>query len=276
MKKLIPCFLLLCAWSAQAQSFEGTLKWSMKMEITDPALKAKMEESAKRMNDPANQAKMKEMQAKMNDPQMKAAMDANPQMKAQMENAMKMMAGGDMSSMMPKGFIIELKDGNALTKMEGGMMDFEVLYLKDKDKSYHVDRKNKTFSVVDNTKSTSSAEKTPPKVTKTSETAKVLNYTCTKYLVEYTEAGHTINQQIWSTTEIKDIDLKGMSKYKSGSRNQSIYFEGMEGVPLRSLMITPQGNITVEVTEIKRGGVSASDFEIPADFKETQGMFGKY
>src|SRR5260221_2363196 len=130
MKKMIPCFLLLCAGTAQSQNFEGTIKWSMKMEITDPAMKAKMEEGMKKMNDRAMQAQMKEMQAKMNDPQMKAAMDANPQMKAQMENAMKMMAGGDMSSMMPKGFLIELKDGNAVSRMEGGPMgNFESLYL---------------------------------------------------------------------------------------------------------------------------------------------------
>src|SRR5258708_39761839 len=93
MKKLIPCFLLLFGGTAHAQSFEGTIKWSMKMEITDPAMKARMEEGMKKMNDPAAQERIKEMQAKMNDPQMKAAMDANPQMKAQMETAMKMMTG---------------------------------------------------------------------------------------------------------------------------------------------------------------------------------------
>src|SRR5260221_14652745 len=110
MKKLIPCFLLLCG-TAHAQSFEGTIKWSMKMEITDPAMKAKMEEGMKKMNDPAAQARIKEMQAKMNDPQMKAALDANPQMKAQMENAMKMMAGGGMNLIIPQGVLIQIKGG---------------------------------------------------------------------------------------------------------------------------------------------------------------------
>ena len=276
MKKMIPCFLLLCAGTAQSQNFEGTIKWSMKMEITDPAMKAKMEEGMKKMNDPAMQAQMKEMQAKMNDPQMKAAMDANPQMKAQMENAMKMMAGGDMSSMMPKGFLIELKDGNAVSRMEGGPMgNFESLYLKDKDKSYRLDRQNKTYSVIEESKGGQEMASTPPKVTKTSETRKILNYTCTKYLAEYTVGTHTINQSIWATTDIKDIDFKSMSKHKMG-RGESIYFEGIEGVPLRTEVISPQGTMSMEATEIKRGGVNAADFIIPPDFKETQGMFGKY
>jgi hypothetical protein len=93
--------------------------------------------------------------------------------------------------------------------------------------------------------------------------------------VEYTEGGHILNQTIWTTTDIKDIDLKTMSKNKMG-RGQSIYFEGLDGVPLRSVMVTPQGNMSMEATEIKRESLSASDFIIPSDFKETQGMFGKY
>ena len=56
----------------------GIIKWSVKTEITDPKMKAQMEEAQKKMSDPATQAQMKQMQEKMNDPQMKAMMDANP------------------------------------------------------------------------------------------------------------------------------------------------------------------------------------------------------
>jgi hypothetical protein len=275
MKKLIPCFLLLCAWTAQSQSFEGTIKWVLKMEITDPVMKAKMEEGMKKMSDPAAQARIKEMQARMNDPQMKAAMDANPQMKAQMENAMKMMAGGDMNSMMPKGFVINVKNENVITKVEGGpMASMEVLYLKDKDKSYHLDRQNKTYSTMESSGSQGTSS-VPPKVTRTSETTRILNYTCTKYLVEVNQGNRPTNQTIWTTTEIKDIDLKSLAKQKMG-RDQSIIYEGMEGVPLRVEMAMPEGKMSMEVVEIKRESLKASDFSIPSDFKETQGMFGKY
>ena len=278
MKKLVSCLVFLFAISAvKAQGFEGTIIWSMKMEITDPAMKARMEEGMKKMSDPANQAKMKELAAKMNDPQMKAAMDANPQMKAQMENALKMMSGGDLTSMMPKGLTIEIKNENALTHMEGGPIAMDILYLKDKDKSYRLDRQNKTYSVMETTPaSASKTTATPPKVTKTSETLKVLNYNCTKYLVEYGENSATIHQTIWTTTDIKDIDVKSLSRHKVG-KGQSMYYEGMDGVPLRVEIATPQGKMSMEVTEIKRGGVNSDDFKIPADFKETEGgMFGKF
>ena len=140
MKKLITAALLIIVMQAQSQTFEGTVKFSMKAEITDPKMKAQMEQAQKQMNDPANQAKMKEMQDKMNDPQMKAMMDANPQMKTAMENAMKMQGGGGanpMAGMMPSGFLFKIKGGNTLTIIEGGMMPMDACFFTD---SWHTDK----------------------------------------------------------------------------------------------------------------------------------------
>jgi hypothetical protein len=255
MKKLIPLMLLLLVFTAKAQNFEGTIKWSMKMEITDPAMKAKMEAAQQRAADPAQKAKMEKMEAQMNDPKMKAMMESNPQMKAQMEAMMKMAQSGDMNSMMPKGMIIRVKGQNTLMKMDGGPMAMELLYLRDKDVSYNLNRENKTYSTMpkgDNTQRTTN----PAKVTKTSETAKILS------------------SSIWTTTEIKDIDMKNLGKQRMG-RGQSMYYEGMEGVPLKIESSTGEGKMIMEVTEIKRESQNASDFTLPTDFKETQGMFGR-
>ncbi len=101
--------LVVSAVCLRAQSFEGTVKWKITSEITDPDVKAQME----KMKDPANQAKMKEMQAKMNDPQFKAMMESNPQMKTQLEAMTKAMAnGGGVEAMMPSGLIIKVKGKN--------------------------------------------------------------------------------------------------------------------------------------------------------------------
>jgi hypothetical protein len=278
MKKIITVALLLIVMQAQSQTFEGTVKWSMKMEITDPKLKAQMEQGMKQMNDPANQAKMKEMQEKMNDPQMKAMMDANPQMKAQMESAIKMMQGGGMSSMMPSSFVLKTKGGNTLSIIEGGMMPMDVLHLKDQDKTYRLDHKTKTYSILSNgNPKDQPGQPTKPevKVTKTNETTKIIGYNCTKYIAAVTEHGKTINQIFWTTKEIKDFDMKSMIKQRAGSTNQQMFYEGVEGVPLKIEMVTPQGNMIMEALEMKRESLKASDFVVPADYKEVQGMFGK-
>ena len=272
MKNILILCLTLLASSVHAQTFEGTINWSMKTEITDPKMKAQMEEAQKRMSDPAQQAKMKEMQARMNDPQMKAMMEANPQMKAQMENVMK---GGDMSSMMPTGMKIKIKGGNTLSAMEGGMA-MEILYLKDKDQSYNLNRPNKTYTILPSGGGAAATtnEIAKPKITKTSETAKILNYTCTKYIVEVTEHGKPVTQILWSTTEIKDIDMKSIGKQRMSRGSQTISYEGVDGVPLKIEMTTPEMTMVMEVTAIKKETLPSSDFSI-ADFKEVKNPYMK-
>jgi Domain of unknown function (DUF4412) len=113
-----------------------------------------------------------------------------------------------------------------------------------------------------------------PTVTKTSETMTILGHPCTKYIVQMTEGSRTINQNLWATTDIKDIDIKNMRKQNFG-RGHSIFYDGMDGFPLRIESSMPQGNMVMEVTDISRGSLQASDFTIPSDFKETQGMYGR-
>jgi hypothetical protein len=275
MKNILTVVLALLVINSFAQNFEGTMKWRMKMEMTDPALKDKMGEAQQMMNDPAMQAQMKQAMEQMNNPQMKTMLDANPQLKAQME---KMMNGGMAGSSFGTNLTMKMRGGNTLTLMEGGMMaGMEILFLKDKNQTYQLDRKNKTWSFMDGKAST---QPTQPavKVTKTSETKKILNYTCTKYVAEITEGGRVINQIFWTTTEMKDFDLKSLAKQRMmGGGNGSLFYEGMEGTPLRIEMATPEGTMVMEALEIAKGTLNESDFTIPADFKEVPGMFsGRY
>ncbi len=276
MEKNVVIVLCLISAAALGQTFEGTVKFSMKAEITDPKMKAQMEQGMQQLNDPINQAKMKEMQEKMNDPQMKAVLEANPQLKAQMEDALKMVQGGGtsggMASMMPSAMVFKMKGGNSLTILEGGMMPMEVLHLK--DKSYRLDQKSKTYSELGagGPPNMPQASKPQVKVTKTNETTTILKYTCTKYIATITERGKTVDQIYWTTSDIKDFDMKSLAKQRMG-RGEPMIYEGIEGVPLRMEMTTPEAKMIIEVTEIKRETLSASDFVLPADYKQTKGMF---
>lgn len=275
MKNLLLFLCLLFAASGYAQTFEGTLKWTIQSEITDPESKAKIEKAQKELADPANQAKMKQMQEQMNSPQMKAMMEQNPQLKAQMESAMKMMQSGNVGSFLPHAFTVKTSGNNSLTHMEGGVMPMEILYQSDKKQTFLLDRTAKTYSLLpaDNA-STTKDHTVKPKVTKTSETAKILNYTCTKYIVEVAEQGKTFTQIFWTTTEIKGLDMKSLSEQHMGKGNQSMYYEGIEGVPLKMEMTMPKATMVMTMTELKKEKVPASEFVIPADFKEVPLPFG--
>ncbi|MBS1952428.1 MAG: hypothetical protein OJF59_002048 [Cytophagales bacterium] len=272
MKRLIIILFLSVAWQLNAQTFEGTIKWSMKMNITDPAMKAKMAEGQQKMQDPANQAKMKELQEKMKDPQFKAMMENNPQMKAMIEKMAQGASSGDMmGSMMPKGMTVRIKGANSLTTTEGGMMPGDILHTP--DKSVLIDRENKTYSNMPSGSSSDQTERTKPTITKTSETATILGHICSKYIVTLNEHGKTITSNIWTTTDFKDIDMKAFARQRMG-KGQSLFYEGVEGMPLKVESIVPQGNMIMEVVDIKRESLSSSLFTIPSDYKETQGMFG--
>jgi hypothetical protein len=269
MKTQITLCFLLGSTLCTGQNFEGVIKWSMKNEYTDPKMKAQMEEAEKRMNDPGTQAQMKQMQERMNDPQMKAAMESNPQMKAHMEAMMRAQSGGP-GAMMPTGFTLKIKNGNTLSVMEGGMMaGNETLYLKDKDQTYLINTANKTYTVLPQNSGATNKPPADVKVRKTTETQKILNYTCTKTIVTVTDKGKSIDQIFWTTSEIKDFDLKSLSSQRAGN-GQSMYYENLEGVPLKMEMTMPQAKMIMEVKEIKKETLSNSVFEIPAGFTETK------
>lgn len=276
MKPFLSFFILLISFSAVAQSFEGTITWSIKYELTDPQKQADMLRSQQNMNNPANQEKMKKMQEQMNSPEMKAMMEKNPQMKAQMENAMKAMQGGGAGGILPKSFTVKSKANNYLTKMEGGMMNMEVLFLAEKKQSYRIDRAAKTYSLLPSGTANTTRDSVQYKVTKTGESMKVLNYTCTKYIVEVTgQKGNIMNQVFWTTSDIKGLDLKNLSHQKMGNSGQSFYYEGISGVPLRMEMVSAEMNMVMEVTDIKKESLPADDFTIPADFKEITNPYAR-
>ena len=268
MKHIILILAVCLCVNSYAQNFEGTIKWTMKMEFSDPSMKAKMEDAQKQLNDPATQAKMAEMKKQMENPQMKAMMESNPQMKAMMEKAM----SGSVGNMVPTGMIVKLKDGNSISSMQGGLMaDMEILFLKEKGQTFNLNRKSKTYKAMNGAQQ-ANTQSGSTKVSKTGETVKILSYTCSKYIVETNEGGRPATIFIWATTEIKDIDAKSFARARAGSSG-NVYYEGIDGVPLKVEASTAEGKMVMEVTEIKKETLNTSDFTIPADFKEGKGMF---
>jgi hypothetical protein len=262
---LLILFLLLSGTTLRAQSFEGIMTWKISAEM-DAASKANMDAMQQKMNDPATQAQMAEMKEKMNDPEFKKMMESNPQLKAQMEQMMKMSeGGGNMSSLMPKAYVIKIKDQNVLTHMEGGMIgNIDVLFLPNKNTTYKINREAKTYSVMSGSDTTQLKD---VKITKTSETTKILNYTCTKYIALSTVQGHTLQQILWATTEIKGLDMKSLARHSVGNGQQKMFYEKIDGVPLKIELKDPKFGMTMEVVELKKQSLPASDFEIPKDYK---------
>ncbi len=272
MKKILTLVFILVASRVVAQSFEGTITWTTKMEITDPQKKKQLEDAQKQMNDPATREKMKQLEAQMKDPQFKAMMENNPQLKAQIEKMVGAMQTGDVNSMFPKGMTIKIKNEDVLSKFDGGMFSQEILFLHAKNQSYTIDRESKTYSVMSQSEKKETASSANVKVTKTNETKKILNYNCTKYLVETTSNGKTVVQHVWATTDIKDFNFKALSRQRI-SKDQPLFYENIDGVPLKMTMDMEGIKVDMEVTDISKASLPTADFTIPTGFKEVAPMF---
>ena len=98
----------------------------------------------------------------------------------------------------------------------------------------------------------------------------LLGYACEKYIVEIKEQDKTVTQVFWTTKEIKDMDMKAMSGQGMGQGGQAIFYDKMEGVPLKMEIASPQGKMIMEITEIKRLKLNDSEFVIPSGFKEVK------
>lgn len=263
MRKIIFLFLLCCASTGISQSFEGSISYSIITDV-DPAMQQKM-------NDPAMQEQMKELKKQLEDPQFKAMMEANPKMKTQMEQALKMMENTDFSSMIPTGMIVKIKGKKSLTKIEGGMTSGLELLNTGDGKEYSINRNDKTYQQEEVSEDEYDSPETS--VTKTSETKKILGYTCTKYIIESDEEEYEAEQFLWVTNEISGLNMSDFLVRKENQGQMIPDFKNIDGVPLRMEMGAQGMKMVMEATEVKRGGVSNSDFEIPPGFKKISGGY---
>ncbi len=238
-----------------AQTFEGHIKYNITVKLDEKLQKASAE-----LNSPANQEKMKMLEQQMKDPQFQKMMESNPQLKTQMENMIKAQSGGGAQNLMPKSSTIYVKNGNSLTKTEGGT-NAEYLYLKDKKQSYQLFRDRKAYWILNSHSAKDSAMGL--KAVKTTETAKILGYNCTKYIVKDPKG---FEMFFWTTTEFKGIDYEQLKQQYSQGHDRGI--QGLDGVSLKVEVKNPQMEMVMEVAEIKKETVDASMFVIPADFKE--------
>jgi hypothetical protein len=163
---------------------------------------------------------------------------------------------------------MKVKGTTIITMVNGGMMNgIEMWFMDNYRKAARVMRPQKMFVVVP-PEAMAACDKavTMGKFKKTSETAKVLTYTCTKYTGEIRAKGVTIKVNYWTTTEVSD-ELKMLAHNPDPFESRRLP-EGVEGVPLKIERMLPAATTALEVTEVKREKLKAEDFIIPADFKE--------
>lgn len=253
MKKIFALVIFVIGFTAcwsSAEDFSGTLTWTMRVEITDPELKAQLDAVQSALSNPAMQEMLK----------------SNPAMREMLEKQMGGSAVDAAGGFFPKGFTLQIKGPRSLVKTEGGIAPSDVLTLADKNVSYQIDRKARTYSklAADPFKDYAGAYK----VTPTAETTKVLGYTCRRFAVETTGSGEKMRYSIWATNDIQGLDARSLRRLKFGQSAGSEFLEQIEGVPLKIDGITPQAKLSMSAVAVKSEALPDALFLLPAGFKE--------
>ena len=243
---------LIVSVGAEAQYFEGTMTWTTKSDIKMSAeQKKQMEESRKAM------------EKQLNHPAFKKQMEQNPQLKEMMEKqlrTMENMSGEGGGGILPEKMVTMTKGKNTKTIMSETDV---ILYQGNAGKTFSLNPVKKTYHELP--ASNTGDEGTKLNVVKTTETAVINGYKCKKYIIT-SDRSTEMTQFLWATTDIKDIDPAVFQR--SGNSKQNWYFKEVEGFPVKMEIKTPQGNISMELTEMKRTKLSDSDFQIPSDYKK--------
>ena len=181
-----------------------------------------------------------------------------------------MQGGGSPSNALLNGYTIEMKDGNSLTKVDGAMGAGvgDILHIKSTGKTYFIKNATKTYSV--KPPSNNTANQGVTKVTPTSETMQVLNYTCKKYIVTVTRDTAVRTMYMWVTKDITGFDSQSFHalSMSSGNSNTANALSSIDGIPLRIETEQRGHKFVMEVTEITKQSLPATDFILPADYKE--------
>lgn len=115
-------------------------------------------------------------------------------------------------------------------------------------------------------------------VTKTAENKKIKNWSCTKYLVDFSMATGTTKSEMWTTTAIK-ISPEFYQKIRNsmmlnmpGMQESLKEFEKIQGV---SVLSTSESNVmgstvkqTEELMEMKEMNIPAETFSVPQGYKK--------
>jgi hypothetical protein len=258
---LLLCTYLLYCPSARAQSFEGVLRYKINYDYEDSVRQQKTLSQRALAESPETQQKVKELKVQLDE--YKYGTSARDRIERERLDSLVhiTLSGG---SKAPNGLLIMIKDGNVLTRMEGGsyVLRKELLYLKNEERGAWISTSRKNYLY-----NPSVVPPTPPGVVKKDEIIQIQGFPCQRYDVELQhKKGYPSNQIIWATKAISNIDRKMFLKIGNGMNQENMLFDCIDGIPLRIQSFFPGASSTLELVEIRTEKLRDTEFIIPAGF----------
>ena len=261
MKNLLLVVCVCLSTWLHGQQFEGRIKWSVKMDFADTAQENRMNEARKKLRDPNKKGMLSESAAKVHDKTLTSRNDAHS--RKEVEEAKDVVRG---LTSYPTAVTISMKGQNALMKLDSIFPDYEILSQGDTAR-FVLERQGLLFIDM------SRREREPAhksdsliKVEKTAETAQILGYKCTKYIVTRPMGATASVQEIWTTEGIKGFNAKSLSKQPF--HRVTWLANKVPGVPLKMSTTNRQGTLTMQAVEVTPVKLTDDLFTVPKNFRE--------
>ncbi len=244
--------LMGASFAVHAQDFSGTMTWSARIEILDAQT--------------ASQVNL--VQDALKNPELFAMLAKSPQLRGFLEDKLgPLNTTNGATQLLPTGFTLQIKGPRALLKTEGGVVSREVLALGDKAAVYSLNRPARTFERL----SSDAAATIKIRVTRTTETAVILGYTCRRFIVETDDLGEKSRSSVWTTNGIKGLNAATFKRLNLGQVAGAGFVDQIDGVPLKIDAVTPDAKIALLATRITPGALDAALFNVPTGFREVAG-----
>ncbi|PIO48590.1 MAG: hypothetical protein CMR00_03685 [[Chlorobium] sp. 445] len=177
--------------------------------------------------------------------------------------------------------IVYSKNGSTLIETStnvGGMKMQQVTLARasEPNKLYTIDRKNKTYGVLDVTGMQSMQNEEEFEVKKIG-TEKIRGMKCVHVQVKMKKSN--VMMDMWTTKEIGDWEMysrmqKNNPMFQNNKLLAALRKENADGMPLKTVVTVEGTRSVTEVTKVEKKALPASLFEIPSDYKESSDMFG--
>ncbi len=265
--------------------FEGTLVFSMKTEITDPAMRQQTEQNLREakaaLTGPEMEKNIREAEAQLQSPEFKKQMEKNPELKKMVENQiaqLKKLRDEALANPTSNPYdranvmrtIMKVKDGNVLTSV-GGMaleiMDAKIVTLcrKADNKCYQLDHERKIYSELGAEAGQDSENEWSFKVTPVAGDSSIQGYACRKYLIEMVNKAEkqTMRGHVWATTAIQ---LPANNAAMQGNPTAKA-FSTIQGTPLHMEMeMGDKARMVYSLESVKKEKLDTAQFALPAGY----------
>jgi GLPGLI family protein len=165
-------------------------------------------------------------------------------------------------AMFPKLLTVTIKGSKSKTEIsiQGGSQ-VEIIDYTDKTKIALINMMGQKYAIKQTTEEINKEMEKDPKgtVELSSETRTIAGYTCKKATVTVDEDGAKTTYEVWYSSELGSKE----TNFDKGT------YKDIDGVMLEYTMVTPQITMKFTATSVEKKGISAKDFEIPADYTIT-------